>query len=121
MDAGSKETKSLSESAREYEESRAVKRKYEEVEVITGEEDELNILNINCKLFAFDKASGSWQERGRGVLRLNDFCVEGHTQSRLLFRTTGIWRVILNTKVSISLISCDVIESIVRADSCVVR
>ncbi|XP_063921719.1 ran-binding protein 3 [Zophobas morio] len=99
VDAGSKETKSLSESAREYEESRAVKRKYEEVEVITGEEDELNILNINCKLFAFDKASGSWQERGRGVLRLNDFCVEGHTQSRLLFRTTGIWRVILNTKI----------------------
>ncbi|XP_008198201.1 ran-binding protein 3 isoform X2 [Tribolium castaneum] len=95
----SKETKSLSESAREYEESRANKRKYEEVEIITGEENETNILNINCKLFAFDKASGSWQERGRGVLRLNDFEGEGHAQSRLLFRTTGIWRVILNTKI----------------------
>ncbi|XP_044263336.1 ran-binding protein 3 isoform X2 [Tribolium madens] len=95
----SKETKSLSESAREYEESRANKRKYEEVEIITGEENETNILNINCKLFAFDKASGSWQERGRGVLRLNDFEGDGHVQSRLLFRTTGIWRVILNTKI----------------------
>ncbi|KAH0814533.1 hypothetical protein GEV33_008257 [Tenebrio molitor] len=95
----SKETKSLSESAREYEESRANKRKYEEVEIITGEEEETNILNINCKLFAFDKASGSWQERGRGVLRLNDFDGDGHVQSRLLFRTTGIWRVILNTKI----------------------
>lgn len=97
-----KETKSLSESAREYEESRANKRKYEEVEIITGEENETNILNINCKLFAFDKASGSWQERGRGILRLNDFENDGCAQSRLLFRTTGIWRVILNTKVSFS-------------------
>ncbi|RZC40394.1 ran-binding protein 3, partial [Asbolus verrucosus] len=94
-----KETKSLSESAREYEESRAVKRKYEEVEVKTGEEGETNILNITCKLFAFDKASGSWQERGRGVLRLNDFEADQHIQSRLVFRTTGSLRVVLNTKI----------------------
>lgn len=94
-----KEVKSLSESAREYEESRANKRKYEEVEVITGEEQEANILNISCKLFSFDKASGSWQERGRGILRLNDFQTNDHTGSRLVFRTTGSLRVILNTKV----------------------
>lgn len=92
-------TKSLSESAREYEESRAVKRKYEEVEVITGEEDENNILKISCKLFAFDKGTSSWQERGRGNLRLNDFQVDDHTGSRIVFRTTGSLRVILNTKV----------------------
>lgn len=96
-----KETKTLSESAREYEESRAVKRKYEEVEVITGEEDENNILKISCKLFAFDKTTSSWQERGRGTLRLNDFQVDDHTGSRLVFRTTGSLRVILNTKVGI--------------------
>lgn len=94
-----KETKSLSESAREYEESRPVKRKYEQVEVITGEEDENNILKISCKLFAFDKITSSWQERGRGTLRLNDFEVDDHTGSRLVFRTAGSLRVILNTKV----------------------
>jgi Ran-binding protein 3 len=64
--------KSLSEAAREYEESRAVKRKFEEVEVKTGEEEETNVLQISCKLHTFDKAKGSWAERGRGQLRLND-------------------------------------------------
>lgn len=99
-----KEGKSLSESAREYEESRAaVKRKFEEVEVITGEEGETNVLQVGCKLFSFDKASANWQERGQGNLRLNDFEVkdgsESYMQSRLVFRTHGGLRVILNTKV----------------------
>lgn len=99
-----KETKTLSESAREYEESRANKRKYEEVEVITGEENENNILNISCKLFSFDKtvssSGSSYIERGRGTLRLNDFQVDDdHIGSRIVFRTSGSLRVILNTKV----------------------
>ncbi|XP_044755221.1 ran-binding protein 3 [Coccinella septempunctata] len=97
--SNSKENKSLVETAREYEESRAVKRKYEEVEVKTGEEDETNILCMSCKLFSFDGTSGSWQERGRGTLRLNDFETDDRTQSRLVFRTSGSLRVILNTKV----------------------
>lgn len=100
----SKEVKTLTESAREYEESRANKRKYEQVTVVTGEEDEKNVLQINCKLFAFDKSSGNWQERGRGTLRLNDKEVtseqESFIQSRLVIRTTGSLRVVLNTKVS---------------------
>lgn len=99
-----REAKSLSESAREYEESRAVKRKYDEVEVKTGEEGETNIVQISCKLFTFDKNSGNWQERGRGNIRLNDQEVSdgngSYTQSRLVFRTSGSLRVILNTKVS---------------------
>lgn len=103
MDISNKEGKSLSESAREYEESRAIKRKYEEVEIKTGEEEEINILHISCKLFTYDKGSGSWQERGRGNLRLNDQEVSDnnstHMQSRLVFRTFGSLRVILNTKV----------------------
>lgn len=98
-----KEVKSLSESAREYEESRAIKRKYEEVTVVTGEEDEKNILQINCKLFTFDKATSNWQERGRGTLRLNDKEAQGqkYPHSRLVFRTSGSLRVVLNTKVKI--------------------
>ena len=51
-------TKSLNDSARELEEARAAKRKYEEVAVITGEEDEQNALQIFGKLFTFDKVQG---------------------------------------------------------------
>ncbi|KAH1017876.1 ran-binding protein 3 [Dendroctonus ponderosae] len=95
-----KDTKSLTESAREYEESRATKRKYDEVEVKTGEEEETNIISISCKLFSFDKASSNWQERGRGTLRLNDFEIsDDQMGSRLVFRTSGSLRVILNTKI----------------------
>jgi Ran-binding protein 3 len=63
-DIGDKPSKSLSEAAREYEEARAVKLKYEQVTIVTGEEDEANVLQMNCKLFAFDKADGTWVERG---------------------------------------------------------
>lgn len=85
---------SLVEAARKYEEMKgAQKRKYEEVEVKTGEEDEKNILEMNCKLFTFDK--NNWEERGRGMLRLND----SKTSSRVVFRASGSFRVLLNTKV----------------------
>ncbi|XP_018334268.1 ran-binding protein 3 isoform X1 [Agrilus planipennis] len=95
-----KQTKSLSESAREYEEARAIKRKYEEVEVKTGEEGETNVVQISCKLFAYDKSTGgSWQERGRGTLRLNDQESGKEIKSRLVFRTSGSLRVVLNTKI----------------------
>ncbi|KAJ9578445.1 hypothetical protein L9F63_005315, partial [Diploptera punctata] len=101
IESGEKPSKSLSEAAREYEEARAVKRKYEEVQVITGEEDEANVLQMNCKLFAFDKAGGTWVERGRGTLRLNDkdSGPGGGVQSRVVIRTTGSLRVVLNTKI----------------------
>jgi Ran-binding protein 3 len=39
----------LTEAAREYEEARAVKRKYEQVTIVTGEEDEANVLQVNVK------------------------------------------------------------------------
>ncbi|CAG9856756.1 unnamed protein product [Phyllotreta striolata] len=97
-----KDSKSLSESAREYEESRANKRKYEEVEVVTGEENETNILNVCCKLFSFNKQSSNWLELGRGTLRLNDLNDDdesGRIRSRLVFRSSGSLRVILNTKI----------------------
>lgn len=98
VSAASKQAKSLTESAEEYQ-SRQVKRRYDEVTVVTGEENESNVLQINAKLFTFDKTAGSWQERGRGNLRLNDREVDGVLQSRLVMRTQGSLRVILNTKV----------------------
>lgn len=85
---------SLIEAARRYEEIKsAQKRKYEEVEVITGEEDDKNILEMNCRLFTFDK--NNWEERGRGTLRLND-C---KNSARVVFRASGSLRLLLNTKV----------------------
>lgn len=90
------ENKSLTDVAREYEESRAQKRKYEEVETFTGEENEKNIFDISCKLFAF--VNSNWEERGRGSLRLND-SKEQQEVSRVVFRTSGNLRLLLNTKI----------------------
>jgi Ran-binding protein 3 len=90
----SKNNLSLVEAARKYEEMKGTqKRKYEEVEVITGEEDEENILEINCKLYTFENSN--YEERGRGTLRLNDT----KNSSRVVFRAAGSFRVLLNTKV----------------------
>lgn len=93
-------SKTLTDSARELQEARAAKRKYDEVAVITGEEDEQNALQVYGRLFTFDKVQGTWIERGRGTLRLNDKQLENEAlQSRLIMRTQGSLRVILNTKI----------------------
>ncbi|XP_072555820.1 ran-binding protein 3-like isoform X2 [Paramormyrops kingsleyae] len=91
---------SLEESAAAYTKATAKKCLLEKVEVITGEESESNVLQIQCKLFVFDKTSQSWVERGRGLLRLNDMASTdvGTLQSRLVMRTQGSLRLILNTK-----------------------
>ena len=64
--------KTLSESAAEYTESHSNKRKYDVVDVVTGEEEESNVLKANVKLYIFDSDKKNWVERGRGMLRLND-------------------------------------------------
>ncbi|XP_020827029.1 ran-binding protein 3 isoform X6 [Phascolarctos cinereus] len=94
------EKESLAESAAAYTKATAKKCLLEKVEVITGEEAESNVLQIQCKLFVFDKTSQSWVERGRGLLRLNDMAStdDGTLQSRLVMRTQGSLRLILNTK-----------------------
>ncbi|NXK77216.1 RNB3L protein, partial [Amazona guildingii] len=70
------------------------------IEVITGEETEHNVLQINCKLFKFNKLSLTWIERGRGSLRLNDTSSNKHgmLQSRLIMRNQGSLKLILNTR-----------------------
>ncbi|XP_015704005.1 ran-binding protein 3-like isoform X2 [Coturnix japonica] len=72
----------------------------DKVEVITGEEEEHNVLQINCKLFLFNKLSSVWIEKGRGYLRLNDTSSNecGMLQSRLIMRNQGSLRLILNTR-----------------------
>lgn len=50
--------KSLDEAAKEYEESRsAQKRKYDEVETFTGEEDETNIIDVSLKFHLRDSGA----------------------------------------------------------------
>lgn len=89
----------LTKVAREYEESRVQKRKLDAVETFTGEENESNILDVSCKLFAF--VASNWEQRGPGSLRLNDVTAATNedARSRLVFRTLGNFRVLLNTKV----------------------
>ncbi|XP_061099009.1 ran-binding protein 3-like isoform X3 [Conger conger] len=91
---------SLEESAAAYTKAMARHCLLEKVEVLTGEESESNVLQIQCKLFVFDKSCQSWVERGRGLLRLNDMAStdNGTLQSRLVMRTQGSLRLILNTK-----------------------
>lgn len=86
----------LTEATRAYEQSRAQKRKYEEVETFTGEEDETNVLDVNSRLFAY--VSSNYEQRGPGSLRLND-SKDQSKSSRVVFRTSGNLRVLLNTKV----------------------
>ena len=113
--------KTLSESAAEYTESHSNKRKYDVVDVVTGEEEESNVFQVNVKLYIFDSDKKNWVERGRGMLRLNDdpSSIAGHLRyeileiveneeengttysifrSRLVMRTVGSLKVVLNTK-----------------------
>ncbi|PVD22821.1 hypothetical protein C0Q70_16077 [Pomacea canaliculata] len=99
--AAARTGQTLEESAREYQAKRDNKVDLKEVQVITGEENESNVLQANAKLFVFDSETQSWVERGRGIVRLNDMSPHNsHTfQSRLVMRTQGSLRVILNAKI----------------------
>ncbi|CAG0904545.1 unnamed protein product [Cyprideis torosa] len=86
------------ESAAEFEKS-ASKRKFgapEDVEVTTGEEGERNVVHVLGKLFRYDPLDKRWQERGTGQVRLNDSRTDG--SSRVVVRTQGSYKLILNSK-----------------------
>ncbi|XP_052775972.1 ran-binding protein 3-like [Mya arenaria] len=99
--SNSDHNKTLEESAREYQLTHGRKTELQKVEVVTGEENESNVIQTNGKLFVFDGDDQNWIERGTGLLRLNDMrCESSNTfQSRLLMRTQGSLRLILNTKI----------------------
>ncbi|RDX75928.1 Nuclear pore complex protein NUP50A, partial [Mucuna pruriens] len=66
----------------------------QEVVVETGEENEKVIFNADSVLFEF--ADGSWKERGKGELKVN---VASETEkARLLMRSRGNYRLILNAR-----------------------
>ncbi|KAJ3234461.1 hypothetical protein HDU81_001417 [Chytriomyces hyalinus] len=66
------------------------------IEVKTGEEGESNVFHTRCKLFRMDE-SNTWKERGMGSLRLN--CDDTNTSARLVMRSEGALRLILNVRV----------------------
>ncbi|KAJ3239569.1 hypothetical protein HDU78_002797 [Chytriomyces hyalinus] len=66
------------------------------IEVKTGEEGESNVFHTRCKLYRMDE-SNTWKERGMGSLKLN--CDDTNTSARLVMRSEGALRLILNVRV----------------------
>lgn len=95
--------KSLAESAKELETAKEKSKvKLEEVELITGEEGEENVLQAQCKLHLFQVETQAWVERGRGLLKLNDKVpsdYQAQMESRIVMRAQGSLRVLLNAKI----------------------
>lgn len=69
------------------------KRKFD---AITGEESEETIFQGDFKLFSWDRDTSNWIEKGRGQLKLNDLVDPKEKRSRLIMRTGGTYRIILN-------------------------
>ncbi|KAK7945239.1 hypothetical protein WMY93_000967 [Mugilogobius chulae] len=102
-ESSAEETKEVPEAppqSQRHRRTRRRRRTTQKVEVKTGEESESNVLQMQCKLYVFEKTAQTWIERGRGLLRLNDMASteDGTLQSRLVMRTQGSLRLILNTK-----------------------
>jgi Ran-binding protein 3 len=71
--------------------------------VETGEEEEETMFSCRAKLFHFEK---EWKERGVGTIKLNvhyaineDPEEAPEQKARLIMRTDGVHRVVLNTPV----------------------
>lgn len=71
------------------------------VEQTTGEEDEISHFNCTAKIFELDlsKMSEGWKERGVGPLHLNQSKADPK-QVRLVMRSQGLLRVVLNYKIN---------------------
>lgn len=67
----------------------------------TGEEDEKSHFNATCKLFELNlgNISEGWKERGLGQIHLNQ-SYHDPNQVRLVMRSNGLLRVILNSKIT---------------------
>ncbi|KAM9331017.1 ran-binding protein 3-like [Gastrophryne carolinensis] len=92
---------SLLESAAAYTSRPKMKYELDRVDIVTGEESERNVLQVNCKLFVFNKQSQVWTERGQGYLRLNDMVANGSGpfRSRIVMRNHGNLKLILNSNI----------------------
>lgn len=70
-------------------------------EIKTGEEDETSIFSVRAKIFELDltNITEGWKERGVGPLHLNE-SIKDRDQIRLVMRSQGLLRVVLNMRIS---------------------
>ncbi|ODQ67713.1 hypothetical protein NADFUDRAFT_80889 [Nadsonia fulvescens var. elongata DSM 6958] len=66
--------------------------------VETGEEDEKSVFTCRSKLYSLDLTATAegWKERGVGTIHVNTKEVDGVKKSRVVMRSDGLLRVILN-------------------------
>uniref|UniRef100_A0A1I7XB89 RanBD1 domain-containing protein n=1 Tax=Heterorhabditis bacteriophora TaxID=37862 RepID=A0A1I7XB89_HETBA len=69
------------------------------VSITTGEESDKNVFQTACKLHAFDKEKKVWVEKGLAQIRVNERVEDGELHHRIVARTTGNHRVVINSKV----------------------
>ncbi|WKX97033.1 hypothetical protein Q1695_013016 [Nippostrongylus brasiliensis] len=69
------------------------------VTVTTGEENDINIFQTACKLHSFDKEKKTWVERGLAQIKINQRNEDGEVHHRIVARTTGNHRVVINSRV----------------------
>ncbi|KAG0232710.1 hypothetical protein BGW42_007964 [Actinomortierella wolfii] len=67
----------------------------EQIDVVTGEEDEATLFQTKGRLYADTDKSQSWKERGKGTFKVN-VSREDTKSARLVMRTDGVLRLILN-------------------------
>ncbi|CAG9535698.1 unnamed protein product [Cercopithifilaria johnstoni] len=69
------------------------------LDILTGEEGEINIYRAMCKLHSFDNSTKSWMERGLSCLRINERGEEPPYTYRIVGRVMGNQRVVLNSQI----------------------
>ncbi|CAJ0606044.1 unnamed protein product [Cylicocyclus nassatus] len=69
------------------------------VAVMTGEENDINIFQTACKLHSFDKDKKTWVEKGLSQIRINQRNEDGEVHHRIVARTTGNHRVVINSRI----------------------
>ncbi|KAF9985599.1 hypothetical protein BGZ75_002746 [Mortierella antarctica] len=70
----------------------------DQIDVQTGEEEEMNIYQTKGKLFTDTEKTHSWKERGKGTFKVNVGRRDTKV-ARLVMRTDGVLRLILNVAI----------------------
>ncbi|KAF9292045.1 hypothetical protein BGZ68_000613 [Mortierella alpina] len=70
----------------------------DQIDVQTGEEEEMNIYQTKGKLFTDADKTHSWKERGKGTFKVN-VSRRDTKLARLVMRTDGVLRLILNVAI----------------------
>ncbi|KAF9357090.1 hypothetical protein BGX26_004264 [Mortierella sp. AD094] len=70
----------------------------DQIDVHTGEEDEISIYQTKGKLYADTEKTHAWKERGKGAFKIN-ISQKDTKMARLVMRTDGALRLILNVAI----------------------